>query len=90
MMLLFVLPIIIIAVDMDSNHVFCVHFSGEVYSKNVFIKNRQKVLFETTAASPSCCHSKRGHWTTENKHIDLTFPMKKKSQCLKLLILFIT
>lgn len=31
MMVLFVLPIIIFAVDIDSNHVFCVDFSGEVF-----------------------------------------------------------
>lgn len=49
MMVLFVLPIIIIiiiiAVDIDSNNVFCVHFSGEVYSKNIFINDCQEELF---------------------------------------------
>lgn len=49
MMVLFVLPIIIIiiiAVDIDPNNVFCVHFSGEVYSKIIFINDCQEELFQ--------------------------------------------
>lgn len=44
--LLIIIIIIIIAVDIDSNNVFCVHFSGEVYSKTYSSMIAKKSYFK--------------------------------------------